>query len=271
MTRRDRPLDRAFDDGRGVELPNRGVLELSGSCTRPIYLKYAEFVDQERRVRCRNCVSCLRALRWQWALRAEWETLKAPDTWFFTGTFRAQWHDLERPKREVQLFIKRLRRRCDRKGTTLRYIMLPELHKSGAVHYHGLIHHDGQVTEQMVRDSWQAGFCFPSKVRNKRATAKYITKYCTKDMLGASQDERGRNARPRIMASINPTYGDAAVIRDADVLREIAGRQQEELQETWLKNLKLALQMERKSQEPMSFHRMVMERQAARKAPWKSP
>ena len=172
-------------------------------------------------------------------MRAHWEILHSPKCWFFTGTHRDQGHDYEPAKEEVQRFIKRLREReYARTGQrSLRYLMLPELHKSGAIHWHGLLHHDGGITYRMVRAAWSAGYSFPSAVRNPEKTANYVTKYATKDMLGVSLGDDGRNRRPRILASRNPTYGDPVIIRDPELVQQLAAANQEGLTETWTKNL----------------------------------
>lgn len=217
-------------------------------------------MDQEISVRCRNCPSCLRAHRYQWALRAHWEILVHPETWFFTGTHRDQGHDYVAAKEEVQRFLKRLRKRAAKRDETIRYLMLPELHRSGAIHWHGLLHHGGSVTYRMVANSWTAGYSYPSAVRNKEATAHYVTKYCTKDLLGAGTDERGRSRRPRILASRSPTYGDPVIIRDAEVVQQLAKQAEEETSTTWIKNLKHAIkELEKAKSPPRSAHRMILE------------
>lgn len=186
----------------------------------------------------------------------------AQRTWFFTGTFRSQTHDLEETKREVTLFLKRLRKRAYRADDWLRYLMLPELHKSGAIHYHGLLHCSGKITSRMVRESWQAGFSFPSLVKSDAGASHYVTKYCTKDMLGADLDERGKSKRPRIRASQSPTYGEIVIIRDEELVRELAAKApKQELHEIWRKNLIAAVEAIKEPQR-QSLHRTMMEMQA---------
>ena len=121
---------------------------------------------------------------------------------------------------------------------TVRYLMLPELHRSGAIHYHGLLHHGGDITYRMVRDSWTAGYSYPSAVRSPEKTAKYVTKYCTKDLLGGGVDSTGRSRRPRIMASRAPTYGDPVILRDADLVQAVQATHAKDLTEIWETNLR---------------------------------
>lgn len=284
---RDTPLHRAFADPRSVESERRTSNRYYGNCQTPVVLPYRQKIpdgagghfsvgsamqDHEIHVPCRNCMPCLRARRFQWGMRCHVEILKAPRNWFFTGTFRNQGHDYVESKEEVQRFLKRLRYYADQKVAAgkcqpqdawVRYLMLPELHKSGAIHYHGIIHHGGSITERMVRKAWQAGFCWPSEVRQAEATAHYVTKYCTKDMVSDLQDERGKSRRPRILASRNPTYGDEAVIRDAELVQALAEMGKKELQELWQTNVKQALRM-LEAKEPTSAHRRVIDHLTAK-------
>jgi hypothetical protein len=183
-------------------------------------------------------------------------------TWFFTGTFRNQTHDLEETKVEVTKFLGRLRERARYNDDWLRYLMLPELHKSGAIHYHGLLHCGGKITGKMVRQSWRAGFSFPSLVKSNAGASSYVTKYCTKDMFGESIDERGRSRRPRIRASQAPTYGEMVIIRDEELVRQLAAEApKQNLSEIWRKNLIAAVEAI-KEPERQTLHRTMMEMQA---------
>ena len=194
-------------------------------------------------------------------MRAHWEILNSPATWFFTGTHRDQYHEYEAAKEEVQRFLKRLRKReWDEFGTrTIRYLMLPELHKSGAIHWHGLLHHGGNVRYRMVRAAWSAGFSYPSRIRNAEATAHYVTKYATKDMVGVCADERGRSRRPRVLASRNPTYGDPVIIRDKELVQELAKANKKDLYEIWETNLRQAIRDLEASRRPRSPERLALE------------
>lgn len=262
MEVRDTPLHRSF--GAPSKSTVRQSLAHHGSCTTPVHLRQETYVDVDHTVRCRNCPSCLRARRFQWGVRGQYECMVADRTWFFTGTFAAQTHNYVESKEEVQRFLKRLRDRTRRRdGTSIRYLMLPELHKSGAIHYHGLIHTSVRCTERMVTAAWQAGYCWPSLVRSDQAAPIYVTKYATKDMLGADLGEDGRSRRPRILASRKPTYGDPVIIRDEKLVQELARANAKELHEIWQQNLKEAIKLHERKKKPRTTQRIALELQAA--------
>ena len=80
------------------------------------------------------------------------------------------------------------------------YLMIPELHKSGAVHFHGLlgdiyddftkavnpktgeplIRHDRQVYNLT---EWEYGFSDCEEIESRERAASYITKYVTSALL----------------------------------------------------------------------------------------
>ncbi len=240
-----RLVERSFG-GRDPRPIGTLPLDVGGSCTSKVFVKRDTDKDYGYLVRCRNCPSCLRARRYQWSLRAEWEMFTHYRTWFFTGTFRNQSKDFEEVSEGVTLFLKRLRKRAYAKDVNFRYLIMPERHKSGAWHYHALFHEHGEkVTERDIRLSWQHGYCWPKLVKDRPLrAANYITKYATKDLL---DDESLR--RPRIRASIQPKYGGPVIMSDLeDVQKIMQAREVERLNETWEKNIKEIMREHRKDQ-----------------------
>lgn len=79
------------------------------------------------------------------------------------------------------------------------YLLIPEKHKSGAIHFHGVfgksklnfseaVNPKGQPMkrkgEQVFHlDDWTAGFSDCEKIRDKIKTSSYMTKYITKDLM----------------------------------------------------------------------------------------
>ena len=76
----------------------------------------------------------------------------------------------------------------------LKYIVVPELHKDGAFHFHGLIADIGEM--EMINSGkklkngniiyniveYNLGFTTATKVVNSSASARYLSKYITKDL-----------------------------------------------------------------------------------------
>jgi len=232
---RDAAPGLAFLSPKANDLDTRMVLRYYGNCTRPARLRHAAgSLDLELAVRCRSCPGCLRARQHLWRLRAELEVLQRP-SYFFTGTFRDQYLDREPIAEEVTKYLKRLRHAVP--SGTLRYLIVPERHKSGAWHVHGLVHVLGGLRYEALRKPWSAGHAWvvPAKVES----AGYVTKYVTKDLL----DERTNNnlRRPRIRASRDPRYGASVMVHEAELLAAMQ-RKEVTLTDTWTTNLKALLQ-----------------------------
>lgn len=80
-------------------------------------------------------------------------------------------------------------------NTRIQYLLIPEKHKSGAWHLHGLI--KGILSRHLRKNQnnyyeWKQytekfGYMSLGKVKNQDAVSKYITKYITKDMTNTIQ------------------------------------------------------------------------------------
>lgn len=80
-----------------------------------------------------------------------------------------------------------------RKAENLLYLLVPEQHKDGAWHIHGLLcnttgltftdsgkRHNGKIVYNL--DDWKLGFSTATKVTDTYKVSNYITKYITKDL-----------------------------------------------------------------------------------------
>lgn len=82
-----------------------------------------------------------------------------------------------------------------RNNKDLKYIVVPELHKSGRYHFHGLFSNcdniklsdslkiDSKGNKIYNIDNYNLGFTTATKVKNSDAANKYIAKYVTKDLF----------------------------------------------------------------------------------------
>lgn len=108
--------------------------------------------------------------------------------WFFTLTFGFDRYDEEGCFLRLSNWLKNMRR----KHGKFNYLIIPERHKDGAIHFHGVVGNylgdfsfSGKYHKQIPIfniDDWKHGFSTATKIVSKDKTANYITKYVTKDM-----------------------------------------------------------------------------------------
>lgn len=84
----------------------------------------------------------------------------------------------------------------------MKYIIVPEKHKSGAYHFHGLMSFvDPQIfvltglIDSTGRDiynigSYKLGFTTATKVGNNEFAVKYVSKYITKETIQVAKNKR---------------------------------------------------------------------------------
>lgn len=162
----------------------------------------------ELQVRCRRCPPCRHYRRWLWATRAREEIAASNRTWFGTLTLRQEehflallrarkratdrgvdWGTLSEEEKfvrhvnvispEITKWLKRVRKQS---GSSLRYLICSEAHKSGYPHYHLLIHERGPipVRHAVLAAQWSLGYT-NFKLADSTA-ANYVTKYLTKGL-----------------------------------------------------------------------------------------
>lgn len=165
-------------------------------------------------VRCRKCAGCLKERRMMWTARAVKEWKNSTRTWFVTLTLRPDEHyklqtgvriaarkdgvdyDTLEPRdrlsrvlvayrRVMDLYLMRLRSGASSKGwdvAQFRYLWVPEPHKSGAIHFHMLLHEvseDMPLVKRRIEGLWDLGFTKVKQVTSERE-ARYVTKYLGK-------------------------------------------------------------------------------------------
>lgn len=98
------------------------------------------------------------------------------------------------------------------------YLVVPELHKDGAYHFHGLFAHcdglcivpsghfdkSGKVVYNI--GSYRLGFTTATAVGNQQAVNKYITKYVTKDLCEATKGKKRYWASRNCESPIEETF-----------------------------------------------------------------
>jgi hypothetical protein len=112
--------------------------------------------------------------------------------WFCTFTQdkeKRDRFDLSEFRKDFAQFIRDLNKKRSA-SEKIKYLLIPEQHKDGAWHMHGLL--CGLKKSELVKNEnghldWTAyrrrfGFFSVSKIKNKNACCKYITKYISKDL-----------------------------------------------------------------------------------------
>lgn len=122
----------------------------------------------------------------QYARCAKWE-------WFITLTFsgeKVDRYDYDECSKKAREWLHNQRKRY---APDLMYLLVPEQHKDGAWHFHGLLantgemkfvdsgHKDkGEMVYNMIK--WRYGFTTATRVKDIHKVAKYIGKYITKSV-----------------------------------------------------------------------------------------
>ena len=108
--------------------------------------------------------------------------------YFWTLTFDSDRYNYAVAFEKMGKWLEKMRKKYGK----FNYIMIPELHKDGAIHFHGVtgglnaVVRDSGVKHKGVKVynciDWQHGFTTLTRVRSKEKTATYVTKYVTKEM-----------------------------------------------------------------------------------------
>ena len=108
--------------------------------------------------------------------------------YFWTLTFDSDRYNYAVAFEKMGKWLEKMRKKYGK----FNYIMIPELHKDGAIHFHGVtgglnaVVRDSGVKHKGVKvyncTDWEHGFTTLTRVRSKEKTATYVTKYVTKEM-----------------------------------------------------------------------------------------
>jgi len=134
-----------------------------------------------------------------WMARAAAEQMFAQKTWFATLTFgpirrqsvfsaaSADERDKTPSERLIKAaggYVSNYTKLLRKRGFEFRYLMVPELHRNGFPHFHGLVHDNrGDLTWDDLTAAWSPGFSVFKLVRDANAL-RYVTKYLSKEKLG---------------------------------------------------------------------------------------
>lgn len=168
------------------ENPFTGQIE-----TQP--LRYIEDEEQKKERSAKNSMSRTVNTIYHKARSNTWD-------WFLTLTFnpdKVDSFDFDVCVKSLSIWLNHQRRNCP----GMRYIVVPELHKSGRWHFHGLFadcdnlefvdsgHTDhGKPIYNVGR--YNLGFSVATLVQDNERVTKYISKYITKELCAVTQNRK---------------------------------------------------------------------------------
>lgn len=146
---------------------------------------------QEKSEKRANNISRAKSKIFEYAFCNEWD-------YFITLTISKDKYD----RYDLQTYIKDLGKWISNyhthHGSKIFYILIPEQHKDGAWHMHGLI--SGVLPKHLIENKYEKldfpmyskkfGFCSLDPIRSHEAVSKYITKYISKDMCSLLYGQR---------------------------------------------------------------------------------
>lgn len=183
-----------------------------------------------------------------WRSRNKIYELAMCNNWqfFFTATLdknKYDRYDLDKFHYDLTEFFRKITRAKKYNGAKISFLLIPEQHKDGAWHMHGLLSgvpldvlHKFEIGDKMSAEvarcvrqgdiiyNWsdyqnKFGFCTLGAIKDKVAVNRYITKYITKEVLSSVSDlnaqvyyrSRGLNESKRIKegfmsGNIKPTF-----------------------------------------------------------------
>lgn len=97
---------------------------------------------------------------------------------FITLTFKENLQDFSAANYEFKKFRQRLENYFDKK---LKYVVVPEFQKRGAIHYHVIFFNIPFIRNNVLSKIWNNGFVRINKIDNVDNVGAYICKYMTKD------------------------------------------------------------------------------------------
>ena len=194
-----------------------------------------EEVERKAQDSVRSSLGRTKSKVYQLARGHSWE-------WFITFTFspgkcvRYEWDETAGRLSE---WLSYQRKRHAGGGYDLKYMVVPEQHKDGAWHFHGIFAgcsnrvlglQPSAVSGVWNANAWRWGFSTATPVKDELAVSNYITKYITKDMVSVSKGKKrywaSRNLTPPAKVNFSVRATSAAGIRSPiqDALGDMLSR-----------------------------------------------
>lgn len=212
------PLDQAEKRlGHKIE-PVKGFIKIDPNTTRRYLIKYDE-------IPCGICLGCRMDKASDWANRLLMEIKTQPvNNWFLTITYDEENYPISLSKRDIQLFLKRIR-----KKQNFRYFLAGEYGtKTFRPHYHMILLNyeigktkpwDKQQLEMLdLEKTWGKGRILGAEAN--AATIAYTTAYTTKKAYNIEKDWPDMLEKPFILMSRKPGLGYKYLETKLDTISE---------------------------------------------------
>ena len=137
--------------------------------------------------------------------------------WFFTLTFSAEKVDrfsYADCAKALSFWLKNVRKKCP----GMVYLFVPEQHKDGAYHFHGLVSNvselnfvdSGHLTKnkQTIYNigNYKLGWSTSTEVQNTDAVGKYITKYISKQLFDSTKGKKRYWASKNVLRPVTEHF-----------------------------------------------------------------
>lgn len=156
-------------------------MEEALNCVKPIRI-FDKTTGGSLQVPCGRCIACRINYASIWSMRMMHEKKFHDKSAFVTLTYE----DAKLPiggtlvKRDVQLFMKKLRKNT---GKKVRYFLAGEYgDKYKRPHYHMIVYGLGKEDENVIASSWGNGYVFVGTVTDD--STNYVARYITKKLTG---------------------------------------------------------------------------------------
>lgn len=173
-------------------------------CTKP------KVFEKSGQVPCGACLSCRINKANEWALRLTHEMQSNDSAVFLTLTYDEESipENKSLKKRDIQLFIKRLRKKISILGRKkIRYFVGGEYGEDKErPHYHAIIFNITEDDKKLIKESWQNGIVDLKPFGFTQA--RYVAKYTCKQITGEKAKEHYKNRIPEFsLQSRKPAIG----------------------------------------------------------------
>ena len=111
---------------------------------------------------------------------------------FVTLTFAENIQDIKSANYEFKKFRQRLEYEL---GEKLKYVVVIEFQKRGAIHYHSLFFNLPYIENNRLAEIWKNGFVKINKIDDVDNIGAYVTKYMTKEQQDEAKSDRLRGQK----------------------------------------------------------------------------